>query len=131
MIYYLAAQVKIKNGPNGEYPILSQIRIKRYNSQVAPSIVIADYNASVRTDGTNPIIVGRCMIASDQEKSILEKSLALNELTYDKLLTYKRYFIDGFVMQSAVMDGDSIKNFITNDIVAAPVNMLWRLRYDD
>ena len=131
MIYYLAAQVKIKNGPNGDYPILTQAKIRRYNSQVAPSIVIADYNTTVRTNGTNPVIVGRCMIGSDQEKSILEKSLALNELTYDKLLTYKRYFGDGFVMQSAVISNDSVKNFITNDIVAAPVNMLWRLKYDD
>lgn len=131
MIYYLAAQVKIKNGPNGEYPVLSQIRIKRYNSQVAPSIVIADYNASVRTDGTSPIIVGRCMIASDQQSIMLERSLSVSELTYDALAKYDKYFKDGFVLSTSVITSDVVKKYISPDINASPVNMLWRLRYQD
>jgi hypothetical protein len=131
LIYYLAAQLYIKNKADNTYPVLSQVRIRRYSSYTAPSIVISDYKMSMQYNGNNPIIVGRCNIASDKERMILERSLVVNEMTYDNLLSYKKYFNDGFIISSSVISDDKIKSFITDDMTATPASMIWRVKYSE
>jgi len=131
LFYYLAAQLVIKTKDKERYPVLSQVRIRRYTSQVAPTNVISDYRMSVQYNNKNPVLVGRCNISSEQQRIVLERSLAVSEMTYDNFLTYKRYFEDGFVITSNVMTQDDIKNYITSDMTAKCATMTWRVKYDE
>ena len=71
MYYYLAGQISCDN--DGK-TYLSTVRIKSYSTPASIALVIGDYKAGIRYNGKSPIIVGRCNLKSDMQKTMLART---------------------------------------------------------
>lgn len=130
MFYFLAGQITSKklDGDTNIF-VLNQVRIRQYQTQVAPSIIVSDYTSSIRYNGKNPIIVGRCNISTEPQAIIMSKTFAKPDIPYDFLAKYKQYFTDGFVISTNIIDKDKLTEIIDPDMQPIGAKVLWKVKY--
>ena len=126
MYYYLAGQISSDNDGN---PYLSTIRIKSYSAPASIALVIGDYKAGIRYNGKSPIIVGRCNLKSDMQKTMLARTLSAAVVPYSVLATYKSIFQDGFTIESNAKTEDDLKKLISTDLAVTGSKTLWKVAF--
>ena len=132
MFYYLAGQITQKTKSATEkYYVLNQLRIRTYPSQTSPSVIINDYIASIRYNGKNPVIVGKCNITNDAQCMVLSKSLAKPDMTYEYFSNYRKYFPDGFVVSSNALTEEKLAPILGEYMKPIGAKVLWRIGYAD
>jgi hypothetical protein len=129
--YYLAAQLVKKTKNDITYPVLTRICIQKYITATAPSIVVADYTSPMTSRVNNPIIVAKCDIQTDSERLILERSLNATEVTFDTIMSYRKYFNNGFIISSKTTDPSVIKEYLPINLHTTVANVLWRANIVD
>jgi hypothetical protein len=132
LLYYLAGQItsKAKNKDENTF-VLNQIRIRQYPTIVTPSVVITDYISSVRYNGKNPIIVGKCNIASEPQCLVLSRTLSGPDIPYEFLENYRRFFTDGFVISTSILTEEKLSTIIAPNMKATGAKVLWKVNYTD
>lgn len=132
MYYYLAGQITQKaKSATEKYYVLNQLRIRAYPSASTPSIIINDYTSSVRYNGRNPVIVGRCNIANDAQAIILEKAFAKPDMTYEYFKNYLKYFTEGFVVSASALTEEKLAPMIADYMKPVGAKVLWRIGYTE
>jgi hypothetical protein len=133
MFYYMAGQIAgIKNDKNETTYVLNQMRLRTYPTQTAPSIIVSDYTASIRYNGKNPIIVGKCNIVSEPQAIVLTKALAKPDMPYAIFeKNFKPFFTDGFVISLNTTDEEKLTQIIPENMKPVGAKVLWKVKYTD
>ena len=132
MLYYLVGQITAKKISDEETNyVLNQVRIRQYNTMVSPSAVITDYISSVRYNGKNPIIVGKCNITSEPQCLVLSRTLSGPDIPYSFLDNYRKFFTDGFVISTSILTEDKLEKIIAPNMKATGAKVLWKVGYTD
>jgi hypothetical protein len=132
MFYYLAGQITQKaKSATEKYYVLNQLHLRTYSSQTSPSVIINDYIASIRYNGKNPIIVGKCNITNEAQCIDLSKALSKPDITYEYFETYKKYFTDGFVVSSNALTEEKLAPIIADYMKPIGAKVLWRIGYTE
>lgn len=132
MFYYLAGQITQKSKSATEkYYVLNQLRIRTYPSQMSPSIIINDYTSSIRYNGRNPVIVGKCNISNEAQSIVLSKALAKPDMSYDYFKNYMKYFTDGFVVSASALTEEKLMPMLADYMKPIGAKVLWRIGYSD
>ena len=132
MFYYLAGQITQKSKSATEkYYVLNQLRIRTYPSQMSPSIIINDYTSSIRYNGRNPVIVGKCNISNEAQSIVLSKALAKPDMSYDYFKNYMKYFTDGFVVCASALTEEKLMPMLADYMKPVGAKVLWRIGYTE
>jgi pantothenate kinase len=132
MFYYLAGQITQKSKSATEkYYVLNQLRIRTYPSQMSPSIIINDYTSSIRYNGRNPVIVGKCNISNEAQSIVLSKALAKPDMSYDYFKNYMKYFTDGFVVSASALTEEKLMPMLADYMKPIGAKVLWRIGYTE
>ena len=132
MFYYLAGQITQKSKSATEkYYVLNQLRIRTYPSQMSPSIIINDYTSSIRYNGRNPVIVGKCNISNEAQSIVLSKALAKPDMSYDYFKNYMKYFTDGFVVSASALTEEKLMPMLAEYMKPVGAKVLWRIGYTE
>lgn len=132
MFYYLAGQITQKSKSATEkYYVLNQLRIRTYPSQMSPSIIINDYTSSIRYNGRNPVIVGKCNISNEAQSIVLSKALAKPDMSYDYFKNYMKYFTDGFVVSASALTEEKLMPMLADYMKPVGAKVLWRIGYTE
>ena len=127
MYYYLAGQIVC--GKDGETPHLTDVRIKAYSTPTSIAMVIGDYKAGIRYNGKSPIIVGRCNLKSDMQKTMLARALSGAAVPYSALAAYKSIFQDGFTIESNAKTEEDANKLISTDLSITGSKTLWKVAF--
>lgn len=132
MFYYLAGQITQKSKSATEkYYVLNQLRIRTYPSQMSPSIIINDYTSSIRYNGRNPVIVGKCNISNEAQSIVLSKALAKPDMSYEYFKNYMKYFTDGFVVSASALTEEKLMPMLADYMKPVGAKVLWRIGYTE
>lgn len=132
MFYYLAGQITQKaKSATEKYYVLNQLRIRSYSSQMSPSVIINDYASSIRYNGKNPIIVGKCNITNEPQCIVLSKALSKPDMTYEFFDNYRKYFTDGFVVSANALTEEKLAPMLADYMKPIGAKVLWRIGYTE
>lgn len=132
VFYYMTGQITPKKDDSGEtIYVLNQMMLRTYPTVTAPSIVVSDYTSSIRYNGKNPIISGKCNITTEQQAVVMQKALSRPDMTYDFLEKYRNFFTEGFIVANNTVDIDKLSHILAPNMKPVGAKVLWKVKYAD